>query len=624
MELEEVLYAPFTTPTTCYSSSPCAAINRNISCRFATENHVLGLSPASKTPATHGNVPRDNSSVICVGYAQYPSGNKSGSEPVQALALVDPVLIEQPEDQPPALPYSTSMNAPENAARDDISVVSTSQSTIQDSGSRPNSRRPSVNSTSAVTSQLDASLRSMAQDEEPEIPVMTKASIQTPKARLILQIPTEEISPTPDHIAFLDFRPLSPCIVNWGEDSFAVFVGSADDCLVRMYEPLQGLLILRDGLPEEHFGIDTPVMGIDFYTDEESNTIGLVGQDGTIRLVTWKRGGRDFKDVESHTVIVDGPLVSLQFQPRKNGDLRVVIGSLCGYVCHLKRQGSEWGGPKMVVQNLWNDILQDEDSVLAVHAFGDCIAVGTLSGRLLVYQALIFGEDYHILWECNLPYPIHGIDAIILEEEDFELLVVTRRSIHVFRPKNKFFRAELKKSRYDPNAAKERLQAILSRIHEAPQEKPAKDENGTDPIEVDRDAAQVSATIKERGTPDDEAIGEEDRSVPTANATKGASEVASEETEPENSGRVTLLTSSKIQAGTIDETDEAPSQDDTRSGETMEDNAAAESDEVVETAIEDRKEDEADNDGDDEQWVLIDQADGVEIDDSGKQRKIDE
>ena len=95
-------------------------------------------------------------------------------------------------------------------------------------------------------------------------------------------------------------------------------------------------------------------------------------QDGTIQLLTWKenpskeKGGIDFPDLSSFKVIVDGPLVTLQLQSYPNY-LRVVIGSLCGYVCQLVRpttslNSTSWEGPSMIVEGFWNEALESDDS----------------------------------------------------------------------------------------------------------------------------------------------------------------------------------------------------------------------------------------------------------------------
>jgi hypothetical protein len=565
MELEEILLSPFTTPSTCFSSSPCAGINRRLPFRFATENHVLGLSSPCNSSnnkpyrtVTHGTVPRDKPSVICVGFAQYPQTPSSASvnldEPIQALALIDPLCIDQPEDAPPPLrqPQTATTGAPDTTARDDVSVVSVQDGSTVASSSRASSRRPSFNSGSVATtaastrsksdgtSMLDMSIRSLpngGSGESSSIPIMeaitTTSLQQPPKARLILHVPPtttsvdDENSMTTStsaqvYAALCDFRPLSPCIAQWGGGggsdaattplTVGIFVGSADDSQLRFYEPTNpldgGHLVARADLPEEHFAIDTPVMGIDFHSNGETHTLATVGQDGTIQIISWNGNERSFQDISSHRVIVDGPLVSLQIQEEAdNGGLRIIIGSLCGYVCHLTRAASapasEWQGPTMVLQGLWNTVLQDEDSVLAVHAFGDCIALGTLGGRCLIYQAALFGQKYYKLWECTLPYSIHGLEVRMTTTDDddsFDLIVLTRRSIHVFRPKAAV-PISLPRAKYSIQAAKDRIRSLLQE-HEP--ETPLENEN-TASIEKEDEKEESKTEIQSQDAVDPEA-----------------------------------------------------------------------------------------------------------------------
>ena len=503
MELEEIVCAPFTTATTCFSCTPCSGINRKLPFQFATENHILGLSPNYR-PVTVASVPRDNSSVICVGFAQYP-GPAFTKEPFQALALVDLTCIDQPEDTSPPLrqPPTPDVIA-DGGGKDDASVVSNAHSVAQDGGSntpmkgrKPSSAASAVGSSvttmassagaslsrsksDSSTLALDASFRSSTERGEDLVEVEgITTSLQPPKARLLLQVPTTYSSDgsmktmVQDYVSLLDFRPLSPCLARWGHaikpslasSGIGIFVGSADDSQLRLYEPnlLDGRLIARTDLPEEDFQMDTPVMGMDYHSNGETHILAVVGQDGTIQITTWSGNDEQlFASISSQRFIVDGPLVSLQFQEHPEGGLGLVVGSLCGYVCRLKREAptGEWQDPQMVVQGLWNDQLQAEDSVLAVHPFGDCIALGTLSGRCLIYRAEIYGDRYYHLWECTLPYSIHGLETHINEHGSFDLIVVTRRSLHVFRPK-KLVPIWLPKPTYSIQAAKDLLLNLL-------------------------------------------------------------------------------------------------------------------------------------------------------------------
>jgi hypothetical protein len=239
------------------------------------------------------------------------------------------------------------------------------------------------------------------------------------------------------------------------------------------------------------------------------STLAVACQDGTVRIITWEQG-RTFANLRATTVIVDGPIVTLHvsfldgdcqsrttlptivsgdgktkqwYRPRR---LQVVVGSLCGYVCSMVEKlpeeeekessgeekyekGSDrtvmstashprWEGPFMVVQGFWNHALEAEDSVLAVHVIVDhqLVAIGTHAGRCLLYreERSDSGENasqsssYIKVWECTLPYSVHGIVAIPTTTStsprgdprhttggasSLYLLVTTRRSIHLFQ-----------------------------------------------------------------------------------------------------------------------------------------------------------------------------------------------
>jgi len=218
--------------------------------------------------------------------------------------------------------------------------------------------------------------------------------------------------------------------------------------------------------------------------------LAVLCQDGTIRLINfnWKQSkGADSslilctpEHVTETTVIVDGPLtcVSLERCHRTSNNslyaMHAVVGSLCGYVCELwlpassppRASGSQgesqeensairsaafvnsnyWDGPAMVAEGFWNSWLETEDSVLAVASYhgddGDgcrcCwVAVGTHSGRCMIYEKPSGDGNYELHWSCQLPYSVHGISFVNgsmrrntktnSENAAFPLLVVTTR-----------------------------------------------------------------------------------------------------------------------------------------------------------------------------------------------------
>ena len=330
--------------------------------------------------------------------------------------------------------------------------------------------------------------------------------------------------------ALLDFRPLCPCIAKWGEghrntkeeanqddDSFlGIWVGSADDAVLRLYAPSQkdSRSLVSVALPEEHFSVDSPVMALDFCSIPSSgetstkrtklHTLAVACQDGTIQLITWTDhcesnvdANKDskkplFKDIASQKVIVDGPLVCLKLDYNIFASLRVIVGSLCGFVCQLIfdfnnkpsncLSESFWEGPHMVVEDLFHSSINIEESVLTVDTWDNYVAVGTQLGRCLLY-ATYDSENYFLVWQVVLPYPVHDIVIITtnammaghpiqesIEEEKKSsihgLAVTTRRSFHVFRVifGGVAWRQKPKWEEYSSELARIRLVEILERI----------------------------------------------------------------------------------------------------------------------------------------------------------------
>jgi hypothetical protein len=308
------------------------------------------------------------------------------------------------------------------------------------------------------------------------------------KARLLFSTQHDNIpNDTPPHgqttshaLALLDFRPLCPCVAKWavsssskeqGEETMAgVFVGSADDSLLRFYVPCGSpSSLVTKALPEEHFAVDTAVMALDFCAVpwQEDNgdayaatasppstltmyVLALACQDGTIQLISWEKGNDKtlFTNISSHKVIVDGPLVCVRLHYSSSTSLRVIIGSLSGYVCQLiynrdkatSDSAPAWLGPFIVCQGLWNDHLDGEDSVLSLDVCDNYVAVGTQAGRCILYATRDDNQCVP-MWYALLPYSVHGVR--ILQNSGLSsnpgknvgmlLSVTTRRSFHLFQ-----------------------------------------------------------------------------------------------------------------------------------------------------------------------------------------------
>jgi hypothetical protein len=355
----------------------------------------------------------------------------------------------------------------------------------------------------------------------------------------------------------LDFRPLAPTLCRLGSkaegssESVGVWLGSADDCKLRLYK-----LHWRNGLggdigddavdddsrslnlvdfdqcvsQEEldSLSFRSPVMALDCchgLFDDEHQCLAAACQDGTIRLITYSFDSTTtpkFNDVRETTVIVDGPIVCVSLARGvthvggSRNFVQCLVGSLCGYACEIRMwdapfppSGAQeedeedpesppiagngaaavsWHGPNLVAQGLWDHRLNCEDSVLCVTSsllqlqggqVLHLVAIGTHAGRCRLYgsstrpdeeslssvvserQAGPSATSYDLLWECHLPYSIHGVlwlsfTASSIRECGIDirtLLVTTRRSVHVFRLCSGVA--------YDANVALELLKSLM-------------------------------------------------------------------------------------------------------------------------------------------------------------------
>jgi len=299
----------------------------------------------------------------------------------------------------------------------------------------------------------------------------------------------------------LDFRPLTPvlCAIN---DRVGIWLGSSDHNKLQFWQPDQpgdrethfvGSLRSVE-LQDEAFQFDSPVMALDCVPNEtdEGYWLAVGCQDGTIRIIALGLVAGESQtllpsSVSETTVIVDGPIVCITLQRReiKHGGPRVLVGSLCGYVCEMilsnprtQTSADEWEGPKMVAEGFWNARLHAEDSVLAVcapaHNTQDGrVAIGTHAGRCKVYDTV--DGKYELHWECQLPYPVHGL--ALLSSPD-QVVVTTRKSLHLFRAEKRSYNAE---------SAKQRLLSFAEAlgIKEAPETEP------TQPKAPEKDAPFV-------------------------------------------------------------------------------------------------------------------------------------
>ena len=156
---------------------------------------------------------------------------------------------------------------------------------------------------------------------------------------------------------------------------------------------------------------------------------------------------------------------------------------------------AEWQGPVMVTQGFWNPSLQTEDSVVCVYGFGDVyVAMGTLSGRCLLYRQI--GGSHFKLWECILPYSIHGICHVGDTNSKIRLLVSTRMSIHVLD----LYNLPATPDNFSAESARLRLHALLQERRQAPAQSPTLLPQGSETKVISEGNAMMDET-DEKNTP---------------------------------------------------------------------------------------------------------------------------
>lgn len=321
---------------------------------------------------------------------------------------------------------------------------------------------------------MEASLSSLPDVEHPTAEAQDDDDDDTTIAWLVLRS-REELAPT--FTAPLAFRPLSPLLTcplsQYSEDELRVvaWVGSADDSNLRCYIPVQEddnvALLKQVKLKKKVFSFDSPVMVMDSLEGKNQEHWIAVGcQDGTVRIISFAYtrtddDSLDFTKLVAHTVLVDGPIIALHLSHEKgDGEIHLLVGSMCGFACGMKKTRRGWQGPWMVAEGFWNSSLDSEDAILAVNKLSNnMVAVGTHSGLCCVYQKRQGDNSCQLLWKVQLPYSIHGLCHInVSSSGQPSLLVTTRYTFHVF---------QRNVPKYSADTAKRRIEKLISQRQDA-------------------------------------------------------------------------------------------------------------------------------------------------------------
>lgn len=391
MTFQESHVTQLSSPTTCFSG-----LTSGLQSKLASTTHFVEIDESRQhVLATPISFPSDR--FVCVGFTC------SKEDQVHCI-------LEQ-ED--------ATLIAEESDGLTIDSVANESTATI-------NRRQPT---TSATLANTESTSNVMSDD--------SNTITRTFKAALVWQRLDQNELKLP-----LQTRPLSPHLTSDG----LLWIGSADDCLLKCYRRTEREILKLNFEKISAFSFTSPIMRLTSITLPGGLQCLAVGcQDGTIRLLEYSSVA-DIENATSHTVIVDGPIISLHLCFMENKELQVLCGSMCGFVCRMTTATAmSWQGPDLILQGLWHG--ESDDAVLAVCSMTrHRIAIGTFAGWLYV---VTHGAG-KLVWKCVLPYAIHAI-----AQDNNKLIVTTKRTMHVFDDMTP-------PMLYSGSLAKERLEKILA------------------------------------------------------------------------------------------------------------------------------------------------------------------
>ena len=146
--------------------------------------------------------------------------------------------------------------------------------------------------------------------------------------------------------------------------------------------------------------------------------------------------------LHSSVVFMDGPSLSLSVLPYTihQPQIKVVnltVGNMFGYAAFLRHTKVNKSEPSLIMQS--KDYTNASDGIFAVDqcltSDGHFIAIGTYTGRVLMYSVKVFDKDgtssfqFIELWSRMLLQPIHAVYI----SSSTQIVVLTRLSVHVFR-----------------------------------------------------------------------------------------------------------------------------------------------------------------------------------------------
>jgi hypothetical protein len=395
MTFRETHVTQLSSPTTCYSGLKNGS-------QLASATHIVEMNEfRQRVRARPISLPSD--SYSCVGFA----------------CIKDDYVYCLLERKEPVIP---------TVDEGDAQTIMSAANEASMAGSA--SRRQSIVSTPSAAASQEPVANPITEESSATV-------IEKFKAELVWQQHNQTELKLP-----LDTRPLTPHLSSDG----LLWIGSADDCLLKCYRRTDHEIIQVDfQKATAAVSFTSPIMTLASTPLADGRQCLAVGcQDGTVRVLEYSRQA-GVQNGKARTIVVDGPIMSLDLCYSGNDELHLLVGSMCGYVCRMTRVSKTWHGPDLVVEGLWNG--ESEDAVLAVCGMTKHrIAIGTHSGWLYI----VTHAAGMLLWKCLLPYAIHAI-----MQDGEKLIVTTKRTLHVLEE-------NAPTTSFSASLAKERLETIVA------------------------------------------------------------------------------------------------------------------------------------------------------------------
>ena len=382
--------------------------------RVATSDHVVTVLADNKLS---GYYIQPETSMVCVGY--------SSMGDFESFVFLEPPERGSTYDEDAVVPQQSSTTALQREGS--TSFAEDTSATMSSIGSGPSERpfhsRRRSSDLSVITTETSPPASSDFIAVEDDLEENTLLG----RTRIILRHSLDGTQYSKN----TEFRLLCPRVCEVG-GVVGILTGSPDNNKLHWF-PLSKENGQELDHVELHLGdwkFDSPVLAIEYLAQHDGYFVALSCQDGTIRFIQFDSM---FLATKSTTLVVDGPILCMDLLRTITGEFRLCFGSLCGYAAEMywDSQRNLIRGPFMIAEGFLNPRLNIEDSVVCVCSTEKYVFLGTQGGRLMVCRREQ-NDKYRTLSELQLPYTVNAI----MEMKDSQIVVATRRALHLFSLKD--------------------------------------------------------------------------------------------------------------------------------------------------------------------------------------------